>query len=302
MSLILDALRKSEWERQRGVVPTIYSSHHPVGQRSQRAAWSILILTTCAVTFLGVYAWSGGSVGVVDNALLTARNAGAEPTTSAAAAVPAKVVAPAAAIPDAADETQTPVSEPAQQHALEVAAVQPQSDPGNTSAGTSKTSAGSGETETPAEAEQPPQPIEPRHPPKQLAHAGVETKSPPRNDVRQRARQQTAVRASGSGRKVAAPAIRSVPPAAASRRETESPSGSDRVPMLWELPESITRTIPELQVTMHVYSDNASNRFLRLNGENYHEKDRIAQGLVLEMINEEGAVMNYKGTRFQLEP
>jgi hypothetical protein len=71
--------------------------------------------------------------------------------------------------------------------------------------------------------------------------------------------------------------------------------------MLWELPGSIARSMPDLQVTMHVYSENAPDRFVRFNGSTYRERDRIAENLVVEAITEQGAVMNYGGTRFRVE-
>lgn len=65
-----------------------------------------------------------------------------------------------------------------------------------------------------------------------------------------------------------------------------------------ELPEEIRRELPQLSVGGAMYSQNASNRMLILNGQVFHEGDKVANNLVLEQIKLKSAVLSYRGYRY----
>ncbi len=60
--------------------------------------------------------------------------------------------------------------------------------------------------------------------------------------------------------------------------------------------------IPELHLDMHVFSAQPEKRFVFINLEKYQEGSAIDRDTVVESIEPEGAVINYKGYRFVLRP
>lgn len=106
-----------------------------------------------------------------------------------------------------------------------------------------------------------------------------------------------------------APAAVSLPPIAAEverpraapARAPSAPSAPEaRVPTMQELPENIRRQIPPMTVGGSIYSKDAASRFLIINGQIFHERDKITPDLVLEEIKLKAAVLSYKGQRFSM--
>ena len=71
-----------------------------------------------------------------------------------------------------------------------------------------------------------------------------------------------------------------------------------RVYALSELPDDIRRELPTLAVGGAMYSQNPANRMLIVNGQTFHEGDKLAPGLALEQIRLKSAVLEYKGYRY----
>jgi general secretion pathway protein B len=91
------------------------------------------------------------------------------------------------------------------------------------------------------------------------------------------------------------------PPApAASAAVPVAAAAEARIPTQAELPEDIRRQLPALSIGGSIYSDHAASRFLIVNGQIFHEKDRLMPGLVLEQIKLKSAVLNYKGQRYSI--
>ncbi len=66
----------------------------------------------------------------------------------------------------------------------------------------------------------------------------------------------------------------------------------------WELPVNVRRDLPELRLTMHVYSEDPDSRFVLVNAERYREGDEVAPGVQLAEIRRDGAIMDYRQHRF----
>jgi general secretion pathway protein B len=66
------------------------------------------------------------------------------------------------------------------------------------------------------------------------------------------------------------------------------------------LPSSLRQQLPTLTVGGSVYSDDATSRFIMLNGEVVKEGSQPAPGLVVERIEPRSAVLRFKGERFRL--
>jgi len=58
--------------------------------------------------------------------------------------------------------------------------------------------------------------------------------------------------------------------------------------------------IPQLHLDLHVYSAQAQDRFIFVNSRKYREGDTLQEGPVVEQITQRGAVLNYNGRRFIL--
>lgn len=89
----------------------------------------------------------------------------------------------------------------------------------------------------------------------------------------------------------AAPPARPAAPAA----EPQAP-----IPALAELPEHIRRELPAMTIGGSIYSPNPKNRFVIVNGQIFHENDKLAPDLWLETIQLKSAVLKYKDLRYRI--
>ena len=91
----------------------------------------------------------------------------------------------------------------------------------------------------------------------------------------------------------------SKPAARAAASPPSAPAATEpRVYALSELPDDIRRELPTLAVGGAMYSQNPANRLLIVNGQTFHEGDKLAPGLALEQIRLKSAVLEYKGYRY----
>jgi len=99
---------------------------------------------------------------------------------------------------------------------------------------------------------------------------------------------------------VAAPSVASalvVPPLAAS---APAPASVPRLPTLAELPEALRRELPALGLGGSVYAEQAPQRMVIINGQVFHEGDRVAPELLLQQIRLRSVLLDYRGQRFEL--
>lgn len=89
--------------------------------------------------------------------------------------------------------------------------------------------------------------------------------------------------------------------AAATSSPGAAPSTSEaRVYSQAELPEEIRRDLPKITIGGSSYSGDAASRMVMINGQVFHEGDRLAPGLVLERIRLKSAVLAFKGWRYEV--
>jgi len=72
-------------------------------------------------------------------------------------------------------------------------------------------------------------------------------------------------------------------------------------PFLHEIP-GLRAQVPELQVSVSIYSNRPASRRARINGTMYYEGDSLTPSLVLDEIRPGTLVFNFKGTPFQISP
>ncbi len=74
----------------------------------------------------------------------------------------------------------------------------------------------------------------------------------------------------------------------------------EHVPTLRELPENVRAAIPQLSFGGYMYSANPADRLILVDKVLRHEGEEVAPGLVLEKLLPKAALMNYRGTRYQV--
>jgi hypothetical protein len=277
MSLILDALRKAERERELGKVPTI-GSQWPLLRRpaaDRRGRW-LAAIAAFAVSAAVVGAWTlrerwwaaeapvaSSAAGSSEAALRTAPEPGAGTSTIAA---PVEAGAPVVTAPDPADEARRvaeqalAVAEAAKREAEKAAAAAMAPAPAL----------------PPVEAP-PIGPADSMPAPAWPANAGI------------------ALEPDGQGE-------REMPPVAEAEKPVAEPPVSDPppppVPLAWELPLSVRQSLPALSIAMHVYADEPTRRFVILNDQRLVEGESAGAGVTVREIRRDGVVLEFQGQRF----
>ena len=96
----------------------------------------------------------------------------------------------------------------------------------------------------------------------------------------------------------------SAPPAVArAPAKLEAPASAAtaaaRIYQQSELPDDVRATLPPLTIGGSIYSENPANRMLIVNGQLFHEGDKLAPDLFVDQIKLKAAVLRYKGYRYQ---
>ncbi|HVF34535.1 MAG TPA: general secretion pathway protein GspB [Candidatus Saccharimonadia bacterium] len=76
--------------------------------------------------------------------------------------------------------------------------------------------------------------------------------------------------------------------------------GATPVPYVFELPLATRRELPPLKLNMHVYSDDAAHRFVIVDGTRAAEGGNVSTDLDVVEIRNDGVVLAFRGTRFLL--
>jgi general secretion pathway protein B len=259
MSLILDALRRADAEREResGAVPGLYARQMTTSafQADDSSGNSVWLAVAAALALggmaAGVWIWQTPASPVPLAAVEPAVPRHQVPAPLAQP-VPPSTSVPAAAPPSA---VAAPRAIAASSPALAQASPQPVSKP---------------ERAAPAVEPQPP----PRPKPGPLAKA-AEPKAAPATAV-----PPPSAKAAASQASQASQAVQAV------------------VPLLSNLPEDIRRQIPLLVITGSVYSENPAQRLLLVNNEVLKQGGLAAPGVNLEEIRKKSSVFIFRGNRF----
>jgi len=67
------------------------------------------------------------------------------------------------------------------------------------------------------------------------------------------------------------------------------------------LPQDVRDSLPDLHITVLVYAEEPTERFVLIGGKRLVEKEQVGQGVVLEEIRREGAVFRYRNYLFQVK-
>lgn len=278
MSSILDALKKSEAERQRGVPPTLSTPIMRQGQpaRKQRPAWLLPAIAGVAL----VAAWAGGlfsGAGTeADDPVAESRPVSASPAVSddAAAAVPpapVPVTAPAQVDRPEAEPSTPPATEPAQ---VSFGPFRPRHLPTAPAQDPAAAPAADGQPAVPDAADIPTD-----------AEAAAAAAAPAPVAEAPPAAAQPAAPAS-------APVAPTPPPAPAAAQP------GNAVPTFNQLPYAVRREIPQIALTMHMYSADPERRFAIINGVRARDGQPLEGGLEVVEIRPDGVLIRFKDTDF----
>lgn len=94
----------------------------------------------------------------------------------------------------------------------------------------------------------------------------------------------------------ATPRTASAPPASAARTATDKPGVT--LPQVWELPYATRKDLPDLTLTLHVYAADPQQRFVVIRGERHVEGDDLGDGVTLHEIRPDGVVLEFKNQEF----
>lgn len=304
MSLILDALKKSEAERRRGLPPSLHSGAYAPRRRPSRAPWfagagAVLLAAGLTGAFFYVQRQPAVSPALAD------QGPAAAPATPAALGMPAAVPA-SADMPSLASAPAMPVAPPPSGPNTGESSLG-----GVGSGGDSQTVSGGGlpvpvraglytptvlpppiVAENPAEAPPPPPPM----PAEALALQPAPQPAPAPTPTE--LGKEPAVAAEPPAAPVAAaePSLAAIPPLPAA-----STAPAETLPNMYQLPYATRKDLPKLSLTMHVYSPVREESFIVLNGKRY-TLDNAQPGPDLNLLDivADGAVMEFRGQRFLL--
>jgi general secretion pathway protein B len=74
-------------------------------------------------------------------------------------------------------------------------------------------------------------------------------------------------------------------------------ASADAIKLIWELPYAVRRELPEIKLTMHVFANAPENRFVIINDARHVEGDEIDDMKLLE-IRSDGVLFEREGQRF----
>ena len=261
MSYILEALRKSDQQRQRGAAPTLLAVQTMAVAPKQPAllAYGLLaaVLVGAGVVIGWLRPWQTEQAASDTPASFVAKPLESTPRKPEPAP---SGVAPQPPAP----EVQTTQAEPASPEMV------PQPKP----QGKLKTATGPAQA-VPAISEKAPRPKLPER-------AKPETDGPPRE-----------ADAAAPGRAAAPAPERPVDIAAADA------AGGQPVISIAELPPQIREALPAMKISVHGYSDNPGARLVGINYRILREGDYVVPGLELQQITPDGMIFSFKGFRFR---
>jgi len=302
VSILLDALKKSEQQRQLGQVPDIHSS---VGTQPSpttgRRRWVTWVLVACIVTILVWQGWQkfGQPDSRPDSAMESAEIAEQSGTVASDVvdSAPATRAADDKLVSKSATAQRTPVETlPVDDNALQGDIAQP---PAKSLAGELRKSR---VNQSFAAFEAPPQAVAGQP---QTASLAQEQAAAPEHT----AAEQTAAEPEQTASLAQEPAGAEpqVPVTAATGAQKESAGGAGSSASepratepisFWELPQGIRDSLPDLHITVLVFAERPEDRFLLMGGQRMVEKDQFQDGVVLEEIRRDGAVFLYRNYRF----
>ena len=266
MSILLEALKKSESQRQLGQTPGIHSTvDPPAADETAEQQW--IPLTMLALSAIAI-AWFGWQQ-YREPAMLPQSTPMA--TSPAAGEIQQPVLAG-----DNREQERTPVeSYQADSGSAQVIATDPAINPQDSQERKQDLNRSFTNYEAPDE----PEPEEQS----QSLQPSIAVNPPASASA-------DATSATGSRQ-------RSVANNQSGRASRVTPSSSEPI-SFWQVPQALRDGLPEMRITVLVYAEAPEDRFVLINGQRLLEKEELVSGVILDEIRRDGAVFRYRNYRF----
>jgi general secretion pathway protein B len=274
MSLILEALKKSEQQRRLGEAPTLGS---PVVATRRRR--NLLPVIAILIVLAAAAAWWLTRPAPSARPAAPAASETEKPIAAAPPAQPVTKVPPTAPVAKPRSGSATLLPEATMQR-REARAEKLEVEKRAAAAAKAGTAPGAAATATP------PVP-KPALPPAPVAKPAIAPPAPTKPAV-----------AGTSAAPVAPPAALKPADKAAHVPATPKAANAASLPSIWDLPYSTRKDLPEIDLTMHVYSSDPASRFVVIKGTRHIEGEELGQDLFLREIRQDGLVLEFKGERF----
>jgi general secretion pathway protein B len=273
MSFILDALKKSELERQRQTIPGLMDAGPPE-RRPRFPLWAVALLVLLGVNLAVLLFVLLRNTASSPHAIPTGERPSASMRVGSSAP---SASAPSASAPSASGPT---------------ASVSPAPAPADAPATLAPPTLESPPAAPPARAAKHFSPLD--------ATPVYAPEIPADNDAAASAGNERASEASR-----AATLDRAAPGRSARARDPVLTADEDKadeevLPTIGQIDLSGQPALPDLHLDVHVFATNPADRFVYIDMRKYREGAALADGLTLERIRRDGVVLNYHGLRFVL--
>lgn len=314
MSLILDALKKSEAERRRGQPPSLHAQFG-APRRARRTPWvagagAVLLVAGLSGSWMWLARDRGAGAGAVASGaqLAASDTQGAAQPTAIAAVEPTLTSAASPALAAAADTPPAAASYAAGESAF--GGVSGDGNGGSVSGGGLPVPQRAGlytptATLPPPTTVAAPPPVSPpapqAPPPQSLPPAVAPAVAATHDSVKPEPAPVPAPNPPPVAPMVE-PAAASIAIATAAPPPSADPARPEEVlPTIYQLPYTTRKDLPKLELSMHVYSPVPAERFVVLNGKRFM-LDSPAPGPELNLVDivTDGAVLEFRGQRFLL--
>jgi general secretion pathway protein B len=289
MSILLDALKKSETQRQLGKTPTIHTAvEAPDAAKATEQQWiplSMLALSAVAIAWFGWQQFREPEATLVQ--------AGVDVVE-----VPQVVETPAVETP----VVETPAVETP---AVETPVVKTQAPAENADPGSMKPAAGASL----------------RNEKKDLADSTALPANSPEETRERREKLSQSFNSYAAEKDTASDTAAELSPATVAEPSSDPPTNQPRIAeeapvatparrssrlqphesepiSFWQIPQALRDGLPEFRINVLVYAEKQEDRFLLINGQRLVEKEELTDGVVLDEIRRDGAVFLYRNYRF----
>ena len=266
MSLLHDALKKAERQRQLGKAPTLDSPRF----RRRRRRWPWFIVLLLVAGLVGAWVWRQPLLHKARATYAYLRGAPSAPTPQQAAA------------PDKGTQTLAAEKQPPQSPSARPA---PSAHEGASVPGASNKS----DPDKKALAQ--------KARPDAQAPSRASVPAPAQNAAVNNAAPAPAQPKPGQKAQLAQAAAHPPPPPP---KLTQGQLKSKPPPMYWELPYAERKDLPDFDISMHVYTDDPADRFVILNGLRQVEGDTLTSGQKLIAINPDSITLEDNGHTFRV--
>ncbi len=281
MSILLEALKKSEQQRQLGQTPTLQThTGDQSAQADEQFKWIVPVLVAISVGVMGWFGWKQFRVPESGSAPIVAVAAERQEDGT----VTTQMTEPKPRTPTESFRAEKSAKKPGMPGGLKLAPQMASDSATKDSAAKDKTRVNQSFKSFQAR-----DPVQGKPVDKDTDKLLALKDSQPRTS--------RAPQTSEPDTRTAKAASQPVEDSTARRTSRVEPHVSEPI-SYWELPQGIRDNLPVIRISVLVYAERPGDRFLLTDGQRLTEKDELQSGLVLDEIRRDGAIFVYRKYRF----